>query len=526
MIDDTAGGPATGNVGHAYMNNFDDSDGYGCTWAFTPTTPDLELGLDVGFQLLQQIFYLVLGTRETYTFDGHVMRYQNYTATLGSTTIYGIFAVFYCEESNYFYIIQHVSDDTDVFPGLFQFVESMKCHDLPIARDETVTIGLTVGDTDDQQMYQILANLAIEDINEYCEQEGLPYNFRYVLKENLGQASIALLNTQSFKQEGIDLIVGHPWSSGCQASLSYVDNNDMLLLSYGSTYPILNIAGDNLFRLVSDDTVQATAISEALWSWGIRAIIIIHRDDTWGTLFYDSLYDVYTAKGGIVAERLQYAPTTSQFNTYLSSAEDTASELVSTYSSDQVAVVMLSFGDDGGRLISQASAYPTLWDMMWFGSDGTAFSDSILDNAPQEALHLKVLSSYPSTVDSGEYHSVNNRYLALTGSDLGFYRASLYDSFWVYAKAIFQTGETDALSIKSVLADVAEGHYGVTGWCTLNAAGDRASSNYGIIGYGEDGRGDVTSIVYGSYDGLTETVSWYSMGVTIDGEEVDGISPP
>jgi len=98
---------------------------------------------------------------------------------------------------------------------------------------------------------------------------------------------------------------------------------------------------------------------------------------------------------------------------------------------------------------------------------------------------------------------------------LGFYERCLYDVAWIYAKAVLLASKTDPMAVKPVLPDVASEHFGVTGWCNLNAAGDRSKSDYEI--WGVDG--NVLWITYGLYDMFTGKVTWYTdLGISPPGQ--------
>jgi ABC-type branched-subunit amino acid transport system substrate-binding protein len=55
---------------------------------------------------------------------------------------------------------------------------------------------------------------------------------------------------------GANIILGSATSIAVSAVKGYVDANNIILISYASTPPLLSIEGDNLFRLVHNDTFQ------------------------------------------------------------------------------------------------------------------------------------------------------------------------------------------------------------------------------------------------------------------------------
>ena len=64
-----------------------------------------------------------------------------------------------------------------------------------------------------------------------------------------------------------------------------------------------------------------------------------------------------------------------------------------------------------------------------------------------------------------------------------------------------------AADVIKVIPDVASRYYGYSGWCLLNEAGDRYTSNYDIWGVGIVG-GVPGFVKYGTYDSTTGTITW------------------
>jgi branched-chain amino acid transport system substrate-binding protein len=303
-----------------------------------------------------------------------------------------------------------------------------------------------------------------------------------------------------------------------------VTENDILLWSPSSTAPTLRIADDNLFRMCPDDTVQAPAIAEMLWSWGIEAIIPILRADAWADGIMNILVPEYEAKGGFVAESIRYQTESREFSSYLASAEQMAQELVDTYGAEHVAVELICFGEDGGPLLTQAEDYPLLYSLMWFGSDGSAMTQLILDNAPSQSAQVKLPSTYAAPGKSEVFDNLYNRYVASTGISMGYYSACTYDIMTTLFESITSAQSTDPRDLYDLQFSTTYGKWGASGWTLLNEAGDRKASNYNIWGFSYIGDEAVFAL-WGLYDGAAGTVAWYPEGSTPDGRTVPGITP-
>ena len=376
----------------------------------------------------------------------------------------------------------------------------------------TVEIGVISSTTDGLENYATIIDLANKDITDYMAQKGLDYSFTYWIEDAQGSAAVHLEHVQKFKSIGIDLLIGGGWSSQASASLSYINENDMLLISASSTSPLLAIPGDNLFRVCPDDRSQAPAIAEMLNSWGIKAIIVIQRADIWADGIYNALANDYPALGGVIAERIRYVNDATEFSSYLARAEEIAKELVGQYGAENVGIEIISM-TESVAIVAQARDYPTIYNLKWFGTDGTSLNQQLIDNAPEESDHLKIFSTLAAPLDSEKFWNVYERYYLFSNQPLTYYTAALYDACWVYALSIIEANSADAMKIKTVLPSVASNYVGITGQCMLNEAGDRFKTNYDIWGYGiEDSSGK--NVKYGYYDSGSQRVIWDTTLIT------------
>ena len=89
-------------------------------------------------------------------------------------------------------------------------------------------------------------------------------------------------------ENGANIIVGPATSPAVSAVKDYADANNIILISYASTSPLLSIEGDNLFRLVPDDTNQGKIIAEKMIKDGIKVIVPFWRGDIYGNELYNS----------------------------------------------------------------------------------------------------------------------------------------------------------------------------------------------------------------------------------------------
>jgi len=371
-----------------------------------------------------------------------------------------------------------------------------------------------------------ITEIVVPDLNEYAEQLGYDVEFNLLVDSAQGQGTIHTEKVQSFNTMDVKLVIGGRWSSQASNSLSYVNENNILLWSPSSTTPTLRIADDNLFRMCPDDTYQAPAITEMLWSYGIKAIIVIQRADSWADGIYNLLKPAFEEKGGFVSAPIRYQTDSKEFSTYLASAEVQAQDLIDTYGIEHVAVEVICFGSDGSVLLTQVEDYPTLWSLMWFGSDGTALSNLIYDNSPSQSAQLVIPSTYAAPGKSPVFTELFMRYYDVTGRTFGYYDACTYDCATTIMESVLQAQSVDPMDLIPLQHQITYQKWGASGWTLLNEAGDRRQFTYDIWGFAYDDEGTLQYVSYGLYDDVTGIMTWFSEGETPYGETMPGLTPP
>ena len=344
------------------------------------------------------------------------------------------------------------------------------------------------------------------DYNEYLEILGYDVEIEYLIDDATGQAAVHLEKVQGFKSMDVNVFIGGLWSSQAQAALSYTNDNDMLMWSTSSTSPLLAISEDNLYRMCPTDLVQAPAIAAMLKSQGVEAIILIYRGDAWADGIVTYFEPNFVDNGGVILEKIRYAGESTEFSNYLQIAENIAKDAVAEYGEGKVAIELIAFAEFV-TMVTQVEDYPTLYSLPWFGSDGTTLSQQAIDDAPRQAEHLKIYSTYAAPAESEVFANLYDRYFALVSQPFGYYSACSYDVGWILTSTILESQSVDAVDLIPLQTPAAYRQWGASGWNRLNEDGDRYASNYQIWGYGDLGDG-VQNVVYGMYDSTLDMVTW------------------
>lgn len=393
---------------------------------------------------------------------------------------------------------------------------------------KTIYIGLIGASVAGMEWEEPVAKKAIEDVNNYLKAAGLDIKFDIYIECAEGSAPKALQLIQDLHARGVKYIVGLRWSSHCKSVLEYANENKIILVSDGSTSPLLAIPDDFLFRLPTDDRFQGKAMARMLWDYGIRYVAVIQRGDTWGKGLYEAFKERFEELGGEIIFYIEYDPEKTEFSSEIEQANAAVEAAIQEHGADKVAVEVIGF-DEIVTMQATASDYPALMSVMWFGNDGYVRSTRLLEEQPYPAIITRHPSTYVGPTESATYNEFAEWFIKAVGYVPAAYQCYLYDSIWLIAKAILEAGTTDTEVVRKILPKVAASYFGVSGWTALNEAGDRALADYNIWGivtrqeaeqwnlktmgewYNVTVNGqliEITWAVVGVYRSITDAVEW------------------
>lgn len=369
--------------------------------------------------------------------------------------------------------ITYLTDEnTDTKTELKKYVELSR-HFYEV---NPIRIGVTSHSSDQFGYTEDLTDKAKQDIQRYCVENDLPYRFDFEVGNNMGLDSMALANLITYDTLNINLVVGHPTDSQCEESLGFVNDNDMVMISSGSSSNVL-ADQDNLFRLASNDTVQLGVNLECIKTLGIEHVIICSLKTTHYESLTEEFQDVLT-ENNINSTVIRFSSnlnidTTSQ----ACQLDSILHRKIFQLGEEKVGVQLL--GD--GRLLSQRMF------MSQIISDVVLLSiDDILDYEfePGYDIYRSSLLLTPMPVClTEEFIEFQNDVEKDFEFEVTYYGANLYDACWLYALSIIEAMSTDTEAIKEALPGVAANYTGVSGSCNLNTEGDRVSSNFRLMGY-------------------------------------------
>ena len=342
---------------------------------------------------------------------------------------------------------------------------------------------------------------AENDVNKYFEDinsSSSPY-FTLLMANSKTTPEESLVAIKKLHENGAKIIVGPATSTAVSAAKEYADANNILLISSSSTSPLLSIKGDNLFRLVPDDTYQGKILAEKMVSDGIKVIVPIWRGDIYGNELYKSTKSHFEKLGGRVEEGINYKPHTGKFatslhrinfimwNQELEKLSAVVSDAVKKYSANSVGVYAISF-DEITPILIQSPLYEVLGKVRWYGSDSIAQNHHITKNIDSALFAMKTNLSNPlyaidsESEKSHDLQEVLEKNLHEVSSIT--YPALAYDSYWIASLSLDNnstfnySNENLTKSFKEIVVETAESFDGISGKIRLNEAGDRIGGNY------------------------------------------------
>ncbi|HEX7143036.1 MAG TPA: ABC transporter substrate-binding protein [Nitrososphaeraceae archaeon] len=339
------------------------------------------------------------------------------------------------------------------------------------------------------------------DVNKHFEGMNSSSQFNLLMANSKSSPEDSLEAIKQLHSFGAKIIVGPAFGATVNATKEYADANNITLISYSSTSPLLSIEGDNLFRLVPDDTNQGKIVAERMIKDGIKVIVPIWRGGIYGNELYKSTKSNFENLGGEVEEGINYKPHTGKFatslhrinflmwNQELERLNNIVGEAIKKYGTNSVGVYVISF-DEITPILIQSTLYENLGKVRWYGSDKIAQNHQITKNVDSALFAMKTNLSNPLySIDSEskklhDLEEVLEKQLHEVSSIT--YPALAYDSYWIAALSLDKnntmfnnSNENLTKSFKEIILETVDSFEdGISGKIKLNKAGDRIGGNY------------------------------------------------
>jgi ABC-type branched-subunit amino acid transport system substrate-binding protein len=375
---------------------------------------------------------------------------------------------------------------------------------------EIIQIGVISPSTSYPPNYQEIITIASEDINQYCIDNSLPYIFDFIHDQNNDIPSIALETVQGFYAMGINIIVENVGDSIASSCYSYTQANDIAFFSSRSATNLYAI-NDNYYRLTSNYETQADIITDLYIELGIKAIVVLHDNYGYGKQLKSLIESQCQLKDiDVLYTTPFWNPDLTEISTYISNIDYYLESV--EYLTSEIGVQMISTEKDVDYIFDIISYDdPNFEEVKWFVDEPITIE--IEKNIPFFEGPKK--NTVYGIKKAPEYNSPN--YITLNDlfqcEKLSYYHTTCYDTLWILAKTIIETGSTDTIDIMNEFVNQVKKYEGISGEIRLDLNGDRKQDNYDVMSYFEYKNGNVEFIRSGYYDQYSNEITIFWRGI-------------
>jgi len=338
--------------------------------------------------------------------------------------------------------------------------------------------------------------IAYKEINYNLSKSRSEIRIGLMIEDTRTDPAISLEKLQDLAAKGVRIVIGPASSAELRELQNYAKEKGILLISQSSTAPSLSVVGSNTFRIVPDDTHQAQAISRQMWNDGVRVVVPMWRNDTYGRELVNAVREDFAKLGGKVLPGHGYGPRTGDFFASLNRINfiiwsqdlkilnSIVSQAAGMYGADKVGVYLVSFGEVVPIFI-EAQNQPKLSMVNWYGCDSSVASKKLVRNTEAALFAIKTKFVNPVCCVNNmnkDFTRVNTDIQKNITGIASPYAAIAYDALWVAALTENATAGTthanDVNYLKKTLFEITNLHRGITGDLSLNEAGNRKHGDY------------------------------------------------
>jgi len=309
---------------------------------------------------------------------------------------------------------------------------------------------------------------AVSEFNEYLADNNRDWRLETQVLDDAIDPNLSLTHVESFNANGIKSFIGPITSASLLNIESYVNENSMLAVSYGSTAPDLAKI-DRIFRTITSDAGLGSALADRLVRDEMTYVLPVYRDDVWGRALNAALSSSLSDTDITVLSPISYQPNAPGI------AGGVAGQIHASIPRNaefRTAVVLFTFEEITSFIDTAIVLDPP--DARWYGTD-TVLGPLLEDEQRSDFLSDAEYTIATLNVEPNRVNRAINA--AVPGADVYSYAA--YDAVFILGKAIDQVGsQDDAAALAAAIPDIAMRHASAVGDSTLNEFGDLKNGDY------------------------------------------------
>ena len=333
------------------------------------------------------------------------------------------------------------------------------------AAPEIRTIGLLVPETGAAEVLGVEVNetisFALSEFNRHLLDSGAGWQMSIEKRDTKSDPAESRRLIEELDKMGIKAVVGPATSSSVREIKGYVDDNEMVVISYSSGASDLSIPGDRIFRTISDTESHSVANYRLMHDDGVKEVVTIFLDDSIGRSVNRTMYEVINAdpSDGIVMRGSISFPTggahapavTEELRAVLS-----AHPPIADYG--KVGIVIFDYSDKLVDIVQDiaGASIPGMNETRWYGPDHR-MKDLAANRITSSFL---AETSYKAFVMAYSENALNMR-IDSQVSEASVYAYTTFDALFMMGNAINMAGTaTDADAIAAAIPVAARAGHG------------------------------------------------------------------
>jgi len=332
--------------------------------------------------------------------------------------------------------------------------------------------------------------MAETDINASPDVIAAGLRFRFVVRssgtaEEGAQAAVRDLA----ENEGLQVIVGLPLSGELAATIPYLVQHHLAVISSASTSPQSELRQpDTVFRITPPELYLAHTFARFALNLGYQKAAIIYRADEWGPFYAAEIAATFEAQG-YPTVLVPIEPTHPQVGDYAAEVAQLSARVTDLGADREMVVFMVVWEGEDLNILRHAAQDPTLSSVRWLSAIlyPSMISGQFSDLSFPEARDFALAHSLWGQEFHPPMNDLVRRLWAQARAELGreprFEHIYLYDAMQIAARAVLAAGTADdGLAVAAAIPTVAEEYDPAMGSIRFDENGDRASGDLAYYG--------------------------------------------
>lgn len=352
--------------------------------------------------------------------------------------------------------------------------------------------------------------MAESDVNALPETIAAGVRFRFVVRSSETTAEGAQAAVRDLvENEGVQVIVGLPLSMGLDATIAYLTQHHVAVVSSASTAPLPNLRQpDIVFRIAPPELYLAHTFAEFALEMGYRKTAVIYRTDNWGPRYAEEIAATFRAQGYPTA-LVPIEPTHPQVGDYATEVAQLSARVAELGADDEMVVFMVVWEGEDLDILHHAAEDATLSSVRWLSAllyptfESGCFPSACFPEVREFALahDLWGEESHPPMNDL--VRRLWGQAKAELGREPRFEHVYLYDAMQIAVRAILLAGTEEGDVVAAAIPAALAGYDPATGVIRFDENGDRASADLAYYGlFRNQGRLEFRHFAY--YDAATD----------------------